>query len=319
MTPQRFLEVPIIFLVIVLPFSFGCTSAKNKEQLIIFHAGSLSVPLKDMAEAFQKKYPNIEVIREASGSVTAARKITDLHKKADVMASADYTVIENLLMPKYTDFYAKFATNEMAIMYTDKSKYNDEINAQNWPEILLREGVSYGHSDPNTDPCGYRSQLVWQLAEKYYKKPGLYESLRKSCPRKNIRPKETDLLALLETGELDYVFIYHSVAEQHHGKSVILPDEINLKSSDHADFYKTASIKIAGEKPGETITQTGEPMVYGITVLKDAPNYKTAIKFVEFVLGPEGRTIMTQNGQPPVVPAQTVGKVPDKLKVLARK
>ncbi len=298
----------LLSIIILIPLSFGCTSAKDKEQLIIFHAGSLSVPLKDMTEAFQNKYPQVEVLREASGSVTVARKISDLHRKADIMASADYTVIENLLMPKYTDFYVKFATNEMAIMYTDKSIYNDKINAENWHEILLRDGVNYGHSDPNTDPCGYRSQLVWQLAEAHYKKPGLYERLRKNCPRKNIRPKETDLLALLETGELDYLFIYRSVAEQHHGKYIVLPDEINFKSSDHADFYKTASIKIAGKKPGEKIIQRGEPMVYGITVLKDAPNYETALKFIQFALGPEGRAIMSKNGQPPI--NQLKGTVP---------
>ncbi len=44
-----------------------------------------------------------------------------------------------------------------------------KIDAGNWHEILLRPDVQYGHSDPNSDPCGYRSLLTWQLAEKYYK------------------------------------------------------------------------------------------------------------------------------------------------------
>jgi molybdate/tungstate transport system substrate-binding protein len=296
----------------------GC-SDKKVEELVIFHAGSLAIPLKDMSDAFCRKHPCLNIMREASGSVTAARKISDLHREADIMASADYTVIENILMPKYTDYFAKFATNEMVIMYSDKSRFAGEINGENWPDVLLREGVEYGHSDPNTDPCGYRSQLVWQLAEKFYKKPGLYEELREKRPEKNIRPKETDLLALLETGEIDYIFIYRSVAEQHKGRYVILPDRINLKSAKYADFYRQATIDIAGKKPGETVTKRGEPMVYGITTIRGSKNHDNAMKFMEFVLSPEGQAVMARNGQPPIAPAEGAGEVPKALKGLVRR
>lgn len=313
---NSFLNIAIVALMLVS--SVACSRASKDEKLVIFHAGSLAIPFKDMSEAFCKKYPCLDIIREASGSVTAARKISDLDRKADIMASADYTVIENLLMPKFTDYYATFATNEMVIMYTDHSKFAGEIDGKNWPEVLLREGVQYGHSDPNADPCGYRSQLVWQLAEKFYDKPGLYDELKKKRPEKNIRPKEVDLLALLEVGELDYIFIYRSVAEQHHGRYVTLPDQINLKSSKYADFYRQATIEIAGKKPGEKVTKRGEPMVYGITTIKGSPNHDNAIEFVRFILGPEGQAIMAKNGQPPIAPAGGVGAVPKALANLVR-
>ncbi|MFC1595865.1 tungstate ABC transporter substrate-binding protein WtpA [Candidatus Margulisiibacteriota bacterium] len=297
---------------IVLLSIGGCAPAK-KQTLTIFQAGSLSLPFKEMSAAFQKKHPDVEVLRESSGSRTAARKINELNKKADIMGSADYTVITSLLMPKHTDFYLKFATNEMVIMYTEHSKYNDEINSENWPQILLRKGVNYGHSDPNADPCGYRSQLVWQLAEKHYKKTSLYKQLKKQCPAKNVRPKETDLLALLEAGELDYLFIYRSVAKQHHGQYVVLPDQVNLRSATYTDFYKQAKIKISGKKPGQWITKTGQPMVYGITAIKDAENYDLALKFIKFLISPEGQKIMAQNGQPSIIPAKGYGNVPKLL------
>ena len=237
------------------------------------------------------------------------------------MASADYTVIENLLLPDYADWNISFATNEMAIMHREDSKYAKEINGTNWHEILLRKGVEYGHSDPNCDPCGYRSQLVWQLAEKYYQVPGLYKKLRDKCPKRNVRPKETDLIALLEAGQIDYLFIYRSVCEQHQMPFVILPEEINLKSAAHKSFYKQASIKVTGKRPGEFIKKTGKPMVYGIVVPKNAPNKEAAIAFVAFVVGPEGRKIMRRNGQPPVSPPKATGKVdlmPSALKELVK-
>jgi len=313
--------VPLLAAFTGLLFSFGTAIAAPKGDLIIFHAGSLAIPFKEISTAFTKKYPQVHILREAAGSRTCARKITDLHKKCDIMASADYTVIDTLLIPAFADWNIAFATNEMAIMYRPDSKFAKEINGKNWPEILLRPGVQYGHSDPNGDPCGYRSQLVWQLAATYYNMPGLNKKLQQNCPPKNIRPKETDLLALLESGELDYLFIYRSIAEQQKMPFVQLPDEINLKSAQFADFYKQASVHITGKKPGEFMSKKGKPMVYGITICKNAPNREAAVAFVRFLLSPEGRAIMKKNGQPPLWPVRITGKrelLPDELQQTTR-
>jgi molybdate/tungstate transport system substrate-binding protein len=291
--------------------------AQPQGEVIIFHAGSLSIPMKQMAEAFNREYPKVKVLLEAAGSRICARKITDLKKPCDIMASADYSVIDTLLIPKYASWDIHFATNQMAIMYRPNSKYAKEINGNNWYKILLKKGVQYGHSDPNADPCGYRTLLVWQLAGKYYKAPGLYKKLLAHCPPQNIRPKETDLIALLEAGQLDYVFIYKSVCEQHHMPFVVLPAQINLGSPAYADFYKQATVKVSGKKPGTFIEKKGAPMIYGLTILNKAPHRDWAIKFMAFVLGPQGRAIMEKNGQQAIYPAKVTGeasKLPAALK-----
>jgi len=313
-------------LVLLLGFVFVCfiafpSSAQNRGKVIIFHAGSLSIPFKQIAEAFNKKYPNVQVLREAAGSRICARKITDLKRRCDIMASADYSVIDTLLIPNYASWDIHFATNEMAIMYRPNSKYANEINSKNWYDILLKKGVEYGHSDPNADPAGYRSQLVWQLAEKYYKVPGLYKKLIAGCPLQNIRPKETDLIPLVEAGQLDYLFIYKSVCEQHHMPFVALPAQINLGSPAYADFYKQAMIRISGKKPGTFIEKKGAPMVYGITIPGNAPNKEWAIKFLAFVLGPQGRNIMEKNGQHAIYPVKLSGdsdQLPPAIKQLVK-
>jgi len=279
------------------------------EKLVVFHAGSLAIPFKEMKERFVSHHPDVEIFLEAAGSRTCARKITDLKRPCDVMASADYTVIESLLIPDYADWNISFATNEMAIMYRPESKFSKEITPDNWYRILLRDGVEYGHSDPNSDPCGYRTMLVWQLAERYYGVQSLYQQLIDHCPPKNIRPKETDLIAILEAGQIDYLFIYRSVCEQHQMPFVALPKHINLQSVRFEAFYKEAKIKISGKKPGTSIEKAGKPMVYGITIPKNAPNRDMAVQFVAFVVGPEGQEIMRHNGQPPIVPPQATGKI----------
>jgi molybdate/tungstate transport system substrate-binding protein len=279
------------------------TSDGLEGKLVIFHAGSLTVPVDELAAAFQDRHPGVSFETEAAGSRTTARKVSELGREADLVMSADYTVIDNLLIPEFADWNVQFARNTMVIAYTDRSQYADEIDAGNWFDVLTRDGVIYGHSDPDADPCGYRTLLVWQLAEAYYGIEGLDDLLQVHCPPENVRPKEVDLIALLQSGDMDYAFNYRSVAVQHGLEFIELPDEINLSRVEHAGFYARARVDLSGSEPGSTITQTGKPIVYGVTIPFNAPSPELALAFVEFLLGAEGQAIMQARGQPPIVPA----------------
>ena len=288
-------------------------------DLIIFHAGSLSVPMKEITTAFKKENPGVNIMMEAAGSVECARKITELKKPCDIMASADYSVIDKLLIPDYADWSIKFASNEMTIVYTEKSRRSKEITKDNWYKIMLDKSVQIGRADPNADPCGYRTVLVSRLSEKYYKQKGLANRLLKK-DENNMRPKETDLLALLETGNVDYIFLYRSVAEQHKLKYILLPDEVNLKNAEFSELYNSVSVEIKGKKPNEKIIQKGEPMVYGVTIPKNSLNKDIAIAFLKFLLTKEkGIAILQKLGQPSVIPSATnsYNKIPDELKPFA--
>ena len=116
------------------------------------------------------------------------------------MASADFKVIDKLLVPKHADWNIRFATNQLVLCYTDKSRFAKDVNADNWYEILQKKEVVWGHSDPNLDPCGYRALMVLLLAEKYYKKPGIYDRMIANRPQANVRPKSVELVSLLQTG-----------------------------------------------------------------------------------------------------------------------
>jgi molybdate/tungstate transport system substrate-binding protein len=284
-------------------------------KLQIFHAGSLTIPLEQVSTAFNELYPDVEILAEGAGSATTIRKVTELGKECGVIASADYALIPELMFPDYADWYLIFATNQMCLTYTDTSKFADEITSDNWYEVLQREGVTYGRSDPDQDPCGYRTLMVWQLAEKHYGVDGIYDSLY-GTDDDVMRPKSVELIALLESGDLDYAFEYTSVAAQHALNYVKLPPEINLADANFKDFYAQAEVEIAGAEPGETLIKKGKPIVYGVTIPKDFPRMDIALAWVDFLMGPEGVKIMEANGQPPVLPAQTndVSKLPEVLK-----
>ncbi|WP_148883866.1 tungstate ABC transporter substrate-binding protein WtpA [Thermococcus aciditolerans] len=342
---MRWKGIALIALLVLSVIAAGCingseNSGLKEATLVVFHAGSLSIPFQQLEKEFSdyaEKNLGYKVTfqDEASGSVAAVRKVTDLGKKADVVGVADYTLIPQLMVPNYTDFYVIFATNEIVIAFTEESKYADEMKAhpEKWYEILARDDVSFGFSDPNQDPCGYRSVMVMKLADYYYDKP-IFETLverntniyfngsmvvaPKDIQIKNdrvvIRPKETDLTALVESGSLDYFFIYKSVAEQHNLSYITLPNEINLKDFNKADFYGKVSIYIGST--GKVIK--AKPIVYGVTVPKDAPNSELAMEFLKYLLGENGRRVFQENHQDFIWPPVAFGNVPDEIKPLVK-
>jgi len=305
--------------------------------LKVFCAGSLTLPFEDIEAQFEADHPNVDVQLEPGGSVTRVQKVTELGEECDVLASADYTLIPSMMMTPesdYADWYIIFAVTRMTLAYTDNSRYADEINSDNWYEILRRSDVKWGFSDPNLDPCGYRSPMVIQLAEYEYGDDQIFEDLieansditvseaagvftidanmtdlNPNTNRLMIREKSVELVTFVQEGGLDYAFEYSSVAKQHDLKYLELPETIDLSSDSYKDLYKTVMIQKT------TTTSTGKPIVYGLTIPNNAPNPTLAAEFVKYIINESGQTIFNNNGQPPVVPAVTndINKIPESL------
>lgn len=294
-------------LLVLVTLTFSCKNHQPKQPpenkiLSVFHAGSLAVPMKNLAAAFEKENPGVKVQLEAAGSLACVRNITELNKICDVLALADYILIDELVIPKYAEWNILFATNELCLVYTDRSKKAGEINNRNWFEILMDPEIRYGRSDPNADPCGYRSVLTMKLADRFYPGGKDWQRLLEKDTR-YIRGKETDLNALLESQTIDYMFNYRSVAVQHAFNYLQLPDSINLSNPALDAWYSSASVDVRGAGPGTKVTQKGASIIYGLTIPVHAPNPNLAEKFVKFITDPEkGRVIIEQSGQTAIEP-----------------
>jgi molybdate/tungstate transport system substrate-binding protein len=338
---SKILAVAIVAIVAVAVIGgvwYYTTLEPEEKVLKVFCAGSLTLPFEDIEAQFEADNPNVDVQLEPAGSVACVQKITESGEECDVLASADYSLIPSMMMTEdsdYADWYIIFAVNRMTLAYTDNSKYADEITADNWYEILRRNDVKWGFSDPNLDPCGYRSPMVIQLAEHEYGDDMIFEDLieansditvsedagtylidanmtdlNPNTNRLMIREKSVELVTFVQEGGLDYAFEYSSVAKQHGLNYLELPVTIDLSSADYADLYKTVKI----EKT--TTTSTGKPIVYGLTIPNNSPNPELAAEFVEYIINESGQTVFNNNGQPPVVPAVTndISKIPENLK-----
>ena len=325
---SRTIKVISVLLVLALVLGLGAAinrwrlvtgSGGDLDRLIIFHAGSLALPFKQICEEFKKQHPSLRIVREIAGSRECARKITDLAKPCDVMVSADYAVIDALLIPDYADWNIRLARNEMVIAFRENSHGAEMIDKDNWPEILMRDDVTFGRSDPNLDPAGYRTVLTLMLAERFYSKPSLADKML-AKDTKYIHPMSADLLALLQVGELDYIFTYRSVALQQRLHFVCLPDEINFKDPALSEFYRRASVRLTGKTIGTFVTRVGEPIIYGVTIPRNSPDPELAAAFLTFLLDADGGgAILRRNGQPSAVPSptDTFENLPESLKIFA--
>ena len=263
--------------------------AARRDTLVVFEAASLANPMRSLLDTFGRRTGAV-VLEEHGASLELARRITELHRIPDVIALADHEVFPELLMPGATSWYATFARNRMVVAFTDRSRYAAAITADNWRSVLLRPDVALGRTDPVLAPAGYRALLMYRLAETFYHDPGLAKRLEAKTPAGLIRANAADLAALLSAGELDYIFEYESLARAQHFRMIHLPPAIDLGDQSRAHEYAGAEVLVNGTRG--TITRRGAPILYGISVPDNAPHRDAGVRYLQFLLGPDGRALL---------------------------
>jgi molybdate/tungstate transport system substrate-binding protein len=333
----------LVLLISLANLLSGCkpasTGESSKTPLVIFAAGSLIIPFAELENAFESKYPDIDVQAQYHGSIQVIRHATELHESIDVVATADASLLPMLMYATqdpdtglpYANWFIRFATNRLAIAFQPDSLYAAEVNADNWYEILTRPEVKVGLADPRFDAVGYRALMLYALAGDHYQNPTIFNNMFKgqfSFPlgiftdhdlttvtvpeimetkaesHIVLRGASIELIALLESGDLDYAFEYESVIQQHGLKMVSLPAALNLGEASQESYYNTVQVdedfqRFASVKP----VFQGERIGYGITIPSNAPHPEQAIQFIEFLLGPDGHAVMDRDNHPMFTPA----------------
>ena len=265
---------------------------------------------------------------------------------------ADYSLIPQIMyetqMPNsnwpYADWCIRFATNRLVLAYSPTSKYAGDLNVDNWYRVLARPDVKVGFADPRIDALGYRALMLAQLSEAYYKDNTIFDNLfsrafkqafdvkeengvsviyvpeliEPSDNRIVLRGSSVQTIALVQSGDIDYTFEYLSVVKQQGLKYLELPSEIDMGSEQFSDLYKTVRVKLDFRrfKSIEPVFY-GQPIIYGLTIPRNAPHRAEAIKFISYLLGKDGVRIFDTNYHPmlavPVVDNRN--NLPDELKV----
>ncbi|HTR77422.1 MAG TPA: extracellular solute-binding protein [Gemmatimonadaceae bacterium] len=259
--------------------------------LQIMNAASVTRPLRAVLDSFSAR-TGVSYAQEPGASLEVARRITELGRRPDIVVLADPEVFPQLLMPRFTTWYALFGRNRIVLAYTDQSRGATEITSDTWREVVQRRGVETGRADPNTDPSGYRTLLTFQLAEQFYKEPGLARRLLDAAPARNVRPREADQVGLLQTHQLDYIWTYQNLADNDGLKFVKLPDAIDLGNPADSALYATASTRVVGTHVGDTLTVRGAPILFAVSAATRGPHPAAAARFLAYLLSIDGRRIL---------------------------
>jgi len=279
---------------VLLVVSLGCARPSDADvargdTVVVFTAASLATSVRATLDSFARQTG--AVVRQENGaSIELARRITELRRVPDVVALADQEVFPQLLVPRATSWYVRFARNRMVVAFTERSRGAGELTAATWHRVLLRPDVRVGRSDPRIAPVGYRTLLLYRLAEAWYGIPGLAARLEARTPPALIRGNASELVALLQAGELDYIVDYESLARANHLRFVALPPEIDLGDPSRASEYARVSVRVA--RRSDTATYTGAPIVYAAGMPRDAPHPSAGTRFLRYLLSPAGQSVL---------------------------
>lgn len=312
----------------------SATKVGAKTPLVVFAAGSLIIPFADIESAFEAKYPDIDVRAEYHGSIQVMRHVTELHEPIDIVATADASLVPMLMYATnnpdtgrpYADWFIRFAGNELVLAYTPDSRYVDELTSETWPQILSLPDIKYGLPDPRFDAAGYRAMMAFALQENSLERYDLFKGMykdqftfpvtifredgltliripeileTKSETHILIRGASVFLIALLQSGDLDYAFEYKSVIKQHGLEMLELPPEVNLSAEELRDFYKNVEVRLDFQRFSTVDPHfIAEPIEYAVTIPDSSPNPEKAELFIQFLLSDEGKAIMQRNYHP---------------------
>jgi molybdate/tungstate transport system substrate-binding protein len=257
----------------------------------VLYAGSLvNLMEHGIGPAFDKVSGD-EFRGYAGGSNLLANQIKGKLRQGDVFISAVPKVNSSLMGGANGDWvtwYVTFAQSPLVLGYNPTSRFAADFKSKPWYQVLTEPGIRIGRTDPKLDPKGALTVALMNKAAAYYKVPGLAQQVL--GPPDNpaeVLPEET-LVGRLQSGQLDVGFFYSTETASAKIPAVQLPPEIAPKA------------------------------VYTAAILSGAPNRQGAVDFVSFLLGPPGRTVMTENGldvQKPVL-AGTMTAVPPPIRAL---
>ena len=213
-----------LFVVVALALC-ACVDGSPRPPITIFAAASLARPLKALTDSFERQR-RVPSLVEIGGSLEHARKVTDLGRIPDVIMLADDDVMASLV-PAHLAWYVRFATNRLVIAYGPRSRARESIAAENWWTVLAQRGVRVGRADPNVAPAGKHALNLLRRIDSYYARTGIGEAVLARALPEYVRPNATELAALLETGEVDYIIDYESVARQYGFDFVALPQDLS--------------------------------------------------------------------------------------------
>jgi len=273
-----------------------CGPAMADQKITVAFAGSMGVVMdRGIGPAFTEK-TGVKFQGIGQAAMGLAHLLSAKSLNADVFVSVSPGPIKVVEQAGLMEGAVPVASTSIVLAYAPSSKFAAALAAKgaDWPKILEEPGLRFGRTDPVTDPQGAYVLYTLQLAELYYKQPGLAKAVAGAVQNPAEIFAEPSLLARLQDGQIDATLGYESAVISQHLPFVALPPEINFSNPALAkSWYSKASLTLKGK-----VAHPGQ-LVFYAAVLKNAANPQGAEKFVKFLNSPEGQKLFAQYGYNP--------------------
>ncbi len=295
----RFMTMGLLVAVLALAACGGGATASAKETVNVAYAGSLVDLMEHHLGASFTQATGYPFQGRGAGSTALANQIKSKLIAPDVFISASkgaYTTLEGAANGDIVSWYITFAGDSMVIGYSSKSPFAAQFAAASagttpWYQVLETPGLKLGRTDPKLDPKGVNTLYTLQLAETYYKSPGLENKIIGSIENTSQIFPEEELVARLTSGQLDAGFFYLNEIKAAGIPYISLPAQIDLSDPSQASAYAAATYTNAEGKVSK-----GAPILFSVTIPSTVKNQAGAVAFVQYLLGSDGQALLLSNG-----------------------
>jgi molybdate/tungstate transport system substrate-binding protein len=204
------------------------------------------------------------------------------------------------------------AANSVLTAYNSGAASNTTDAWYDFFSIISSGSVKIGISNPNADPAGYRAWIVLEAASQAYAHDSTFFGNRMISNNGNVTAASAaDLVSPLETGQIQFLFIYKSAAIAHKLNYLQLPDKVNLGNPKYSEFYARFSYQLSKG------VQKGALIALYITVPADSTDAADSLQFVVFVVE-HSPTVLLPFGLVPLTPARLYNSttIPEPLREL---
>lgn len=279
--------------------------AQSSQTLTVASAGSIHALLDGPVKDAAAHDLHLDLQTYSGGADVVARTVVAGARPADVFISVTAGPMRRVIEAGKARIAYPIARTELVILYSAKSRFAPRFadvaaGKRNWWEVLQEPGLKFARSNPEDDPSGRCILFAMMLAAKKYGQPDLVqEVLGPTLNPAQVQPG-TNVRAGLENGTIDAAGGYRIATAQGKIPYIALPADLNLGELDVRSRHPDVSFAI-----GDKIFYP-EPLVFYAAALTSALNPGGASRFVKWLQGEQGATLLKANGFESVSGAATI-------------
>jgi len=254
------------FALLCMLFACACQPAKTENaSLTVMAAASLTEPFTALADQYQELHPGVKIVLNFAGSQALANQIVQ-GAPADVFASANLKYMQQMLDQGFVepDGSRTFAYNEL---------------------VVVVPKTNPAHLSTLADLAGTDLKIVLAAEE---------------VPVGSYTRQFLDLADAQLGADYRARFMKNVVSYEDNVKSVLT--KVSLGEADAGVVYGSDAASAA-----DTVLTIAIPVElnvraeYPLAVLKDSANPRVAAAFVDYILSPNGQTLLARYGFTPAI------------------